>query len=86
MGPNYACVFVGYVEHQIREQYTGCVPQLRRRYIDDIVGAASCRREELEACVNFGDKFHLAFQITSFIFEMELPVLDIALNISYTRI
>ena len=86
MGPNYACVFVGYVEHQLREQYTGCVPQLHRRYIDDIVGAASCRREELEACINFGDKFHLAFQITSFIFEIELPVLDIALNISYTRI
>ena len=48
MGPNYACLFVGYVEQQIREQYTGFIPQLHKRYIDDIVGAASCRRDELE--------------------------------------
>lgn len=86
MGPNYACLFVGYVEHQIREQYMGCVPQLHGRYIDDIVGAASCRREELKACINFGDKFHPAFQFTSTISETGFPVLDIALNISDTRI
>ena len=38
MGPNYACLFVGYVEQQIREQYTGFIPQLHKRYIEDIVG------------------------------------------------
>lgn len=27
--------------------------QLHRRYIDGIVGEASCRREELEAFINF---------------------------------
>ena len=48
MGPNYACLFVGYVEQQIREQYTGFIPQLHKRYIDDIVGAASCQGDELE--------------------------------------
>ena len=53
MGPNLACLFVGYVEHQIREQYTGFIPPLHERYIDDIVGAASCRREELEVYLNF---------------------------------
>jgi len=40
MGPNYACLFVGHVEQQIREQYTGLIPQLHKRYIDDVVGAA----------------------------------------------
>ena len=52
MGPNYACLFVGYLEQQIREQYTGFIPQLHKRYIDNVVGAASCRREELEAFVD----------------------------------
>ena len=41
MAPNYACLFFGYVEQQIREQYTGFIPQLHKRYIDDVVGAAS---------------------------------------------
>ena len=37
VGPNYACLFVGYIEHQIREHYTGFVAQLHERYIDNIV-------------------------------------------------
>ena len=44
MGPNYACLFVGYIEERIRSAYTGFVPQLRERYIDDVVGAAQCSR------------------------------------------
>ena len=40
MGPNYACLFVGYVEEQIGQQYTGTVPQLHKRYIEDVVGIA----------------------------------------------
>ena len=40
MGPNCACLFVRYVDQQIREQYTGFIPQLHKRYIDDIVGEA----------------------------------------------
>jgi len=38
MGPNYACLFVGYVEQQIREQYTGFIPQLHNRYIVTLLG------------------------------------------------
>ena len=63
MGPNYACLFVGYVEQQIREQYTGFIPQLHKRYIDDIVGAASCRRDELEDFIDFVSNFHPALQV-----------------------
>ena len=76
MGPNYACLFIGYVE-----QYTGFIPQLHKRYIDDVVGAASCRREELEAFINVVSNFHPALQFTSTITEMELPFLDINLCI-----
>ena len=45
--------------------------QLHRRYIDGIVGAASCRREELEAFINF------VANEGSLISEIELPFLDI---------
>ena len=86
MGPNYVCLFVGYVEKQIREQYTGFIPQLHKRYIDDIVGAASCRRDELDDFVNFVSNFHQALQFTSTITETELPFLDINLRISEDRI
>ena len=86
MGPNYACLFVGYVEQQIREQYTGFIPQLHKRYIDDIVGAASCRRDELEDFIDFVSNFHPALQFTSTITETELPFLDINLRISEDRI
>ena len=41
MGPNYVCLFVKYIEERIRSAYTGFVPQLHKRYIDDIVGASS---------------------------------------------
>ena len=45
MGPNYACLFVGFIEEQIRSSYTGFVAKLHmyKRYIDDVVGAAQCR-------------------------------------------
>jgi len=47
MGPNYACLSVGYMEDRILSTYTGFIPQLYKWYIDDIVGTASCRRDEL---------------------------------------
>ena len=48
MGPNYACLFVGFIEERIRARYTGFVSQLHKRHIDDVVGAAQCIRPELE--------------------------------------
>ena len=85
MGPNYACLFVGYVEQQIREQYTGFIPQLHKRYIDNIVRAASCQRDELENFIDFVSNFHPALQFTSKT-EPDLPLLDITLRISEDRI
>ena len=82
MGPNYACLFVGYVEEQIGQQYTGTVPQLHKRYIDDVVGIASCSRVELEDYIAFVSNFNPALQFTHTISETELPFLDINLRIS----
>lgn len=52
--------------------------------INDIVGAALGRREELEVFLKFVSNFHPAFQFTSTIIEIELPAafLDINLRVS----
>lgn len=74
MGPNYACLFIGYIEHQILNSTQALFGNyLCRRYIDDIVGTPSCRREELEAFINFVANFHPALQFTSTISEIEVP-------------
>ena len=41
MGPNYANLFVGYVEEQIFNQFDSPKPELFGRYIDDCLGATS---------------------------------------------
>ena len=87
MGPNYACLFVGFVEDQRLNQYSGFIPQLYRRYIDDVVGAAYCAREDLDNFVEFISNFHPALQFTHTITEDGyLPFLDMNLSISEERI
>ena len=46
-GHNYACLFGGHVEEQVFDQYLGTKPDLYKRYIDNIVGAESCGKEDL---------------------------------------
>ena len=48
-----ANLFVGYVEQQIFEQYTGPIPDFFGRYIDDCLGTASCTRADLEGFINY---------------------------------
>ena len=85
--PNYACLFVGFVEGQMLNQYSGFIPQLYRRYIDDVVGAAYCAREGLDNFVEVISNFHPALQFTHTITEDgDLPFLDISLSISEERI
>ena len=87
MGPNYACLFVGFVEDQTLNQYSGFIPQLYRRYIDDAVGAAYCAREGLDNFVEVISNFHPALQFTHTITEDgDLPFLEISLSISEERI
>ena len=82
MGPNYACLFVGYIEERIRSVYTGFVPQLHKRYIDDVGGAAHCIRLKLEDFINYVSNFHPALQFASTISDFELPFLDIKLKVN----
>ena len=85
MGPNYACLFVLFIEERIRPQYTGFVPQLHKRYIDDVVGAAQCTRSELEQFIGYVCNFHPVLQFTFTLSELEVPFLDIRLAITNNR-
>ena len=52
-GPNYANLFVGYVEEQIFNQFDSPKSELFGRYIDGCLGATSCTKEELERFIGF---------------------------------
>ena len=82
MGPSYANLFVGYVEHQFFNQYNGPKPELYGRYIDDCIGAISSSREELDQFITSVNSFHLALKYTWDILETSLAFLDIKVSIS----
>lgn len=83
IGPNYVCLFLDFFEDQMLNQYSGFIPQLYRRYIDDVVGAAYCAREDPENFVEYISNFHPALQFTNTITkDGDLPFLDIELSIS----
>ena len=81
MGPSYANLFVGYIEHKFFNQYNGPKPGLYRRYIDDCVGATSSTREELNQFITAVNSFHPALKYTWEISDTSLAFLDIILSI-----
>ena len=82
MGPSYANLFVGYVEQQIFERYTGPIPDFFGRYIDDCLGTASCTRADLERFINYFYGFHHALKFTWEISETCVSFLDISTSIN----
>jgi len=84
MGPSCACLYVE--EEQIRARCTGFVPQPHKRYTDDVVGCAYCRRHDLEQYIDYLSDFHQALQFTSTISELELPFLDIKLTVNGNKV
>ena len=81
MGPSYANLFVGYVEHQFFNQYNGPKPELYSRYIDDCIGAISSSREELDQFITSVNSFYPALKYTWEISETSLAFLDIKVSI-----
>ena len=86
LGPAYACLFVGHQEELIFQSYTGPLPCLLMRYIDDVVGATSLPLDHLQSFVHFVNNFHPALEFTHIITEDSLSFLDIQLSISKDRI
>eukprot|EP00061_Rhincodon_typus_P004528 g22818.t1 len=86
MGPSYACLSMGYVEHSLFQSYSCPHPQFFHRYIGDIIGAASLSRLELEKFINFSSNFHPVLTFTWSISEFSLPFLDISVSVSGDRL
>ena len=86
MGPNYANLFVGYVEEQIFNQFDGPKPELFGRYIDDCLGATSCTKEELERFIGFVNSFHPALKFTWEISETSVTFLDINISVQDNKL
>jgi len=63
MGPSYANLFVGFVEHQFFSQYNGRKPELNSSYIDDCIGATLSTREELTQFITAVNSFQLGSKI-----------------------
>ena len=86
MGPNYACLFVGYVERKMFEDYKGNKTQLYKRYIDDVFGASSGTWQNLENSIEFCSAYHPSLKCTFGISESSFSVLNLCLSISDARI
>ena len=86
MGPNYACLFVGYVERKMFEEYQGRKPALYKRYIDDVLGASSDTRQDLENVIHFCSTYHPAVKYTFEISGSSVPFLDLCVSISNNRV
>ena len=82
MGPNYVCLFVGYVKRKMFEEYQGRKPDLYKRYIDDVLGASSDTRQDLENFLHFWSTYHPALKYTFEISESSIPFLDLCVSIS----
>eukprot|EP00061_Rhincodon_typus_P006887 g27978.t1 len=78
MGPSLACLFVGYVERSLFRSYTGPIPYLFLRYIDECIGAASCSDEELEQFINFTKNFQTNLKFTWIITDTAISFLDLS--------
>ena len=77
--PNYACLFVGYVEEQMLRNYTGIKPDLYKRYMDDVAGAASCTEDDLTQFLTFASNYLAKLEYTWSISSAKLPFLDMYL-------
>ena len=86
MGPKYACLFIGYVGNKMFEEYQGRKPELYKRYIDDVLGASSDTRQDLENFIHFCSTYHPALKYTFEIRESSLPFLDLCVSISNNRV
>eukprot|EP00061_Rhincodon_typus_P005272 g24574.t1 len=82
MGLSYACLFVGYVELSLFHCYTGTIPHLYLRNIDDCISAASCSHELLEQFINFTKNFHPNLKFTWTISDTFFSFLFLSVSIS----
>ena len=59
--------------------YTGIKPDLYKRYMDDVAGAASCTEDDLSRFLTFASSYHPKLEHTWSISSAKLPFLDMFL-------
>ena len=64
MGPSVACIFMGCLEELFFVEYEHYSPMLYKRYIDDIVGAASCPEAKLQCFIDHVTNFNSSIKYT----------------------
>ena len=82
LGLNFACLFVGDEEERMLSSYTGIKPDLYKRYMDDVAGAASCSEEDLRQFLEIASSFHPSLECTWSVSTDKLPFLDIYMKAS----
>ena len=86
MGPTVACIFMEYLEELFFADYEHSTPMLYRRYIDDIVGAASCPEKELQCFINHLTNFNSSIKYTYTISNNTVTFLYLQLTIDNNHI
>ncbi|WP_419619241.1 GIY-YIG nuclease family protein, partial [Thiolapillus sp.] len=86
MGPSYACLFMGHLEHTLLQQYKKPVPEIYKRYIDDGIGATSLSYNQLLDFINFVQNFHPAVKFTYEISEKSVTFLDMKLYLKQGKL
>jgi hypothetical protein len=84
MGPSYACLFMGYLEIHILEEYTKnkIVPLQYLRYIDDGFGLFDTPLEDINRFIDYVGNFHPSIKFTSCISFVSVNFLDISFRLS----
>uniref|UniRef100_A0A0B7BLE8 Reverse transcriptase domain-containing protein n=1 Tax=Arion vulgaris TaxID=1028688 RepID=A0A0B7BLE8_9EUPU len=86
MGPSYACLFMGHLEHLIFQSYLDPIPFMYRRYIDDGVGVTDMSESDLLQFIRFVGDFHPSIKFTSAISLTSVNFLDITVSIGVSSL
>ena len=81
MGPSYANLFMGFLESKLHSQYTGPIPFLFKRYIDDCLGITSMPMTDILSFIEFMNNLHPSIKFTHEISSSTVDFLDIKISI-----
>ena len=83
MGPSYACLSMGHLDHLIQQSFTCPMPELYKRLIDDGIGACSHSESVLLDFIRFVQNFHPSIKFTYKISPVSVEFLDISVAIKH---
>ena len=76
------CLFMGHLEHSILESFTGPVPELYKRYIDDGFGASPGSESVLLDFIQFVQNFHHSVKFTNKVSPVSVEFLELDIQVS----